>query len=214
VTQALVRAAQHHGARLAAGVDVVGLRVRAGRVVGVQGTTGFVPAGTVVVAAGTGSAALCEPLGFDLPVEPSPALLLRFAAAPRLVRTVVATADLEVREGADGELVVAAAYDGEVGEDELRRTGERMLRRLTATVDAPDVRLLSVRLGVRPMPADGLPIVGPVPGVPGVHVVVMHSGVTLAPAVASAVASEIVDGAEAEELSGLRPARFPSRPRH
>jgi hypothetical protein len=61
---------------------------------------------------------------------------------------------------------------------------------------------------MRPMPADGLPVVGPVPGVDGAYLAVMHSGVTLAPAVAQLVAAEVVHGATAADLEGLRPDRF------
>jgi glycine/D-amino acid oxidase-like deaminating enzyme len=207
VTDALVRAALNHGARMVANSAVTALVVRDGGVVGVRASTGFLPADTVVVTAGVDAPVLCAPLGFDLPVAPSPALLMRFTAPPGLVRTLVATPHLEVREAADDHLVVAAAYDGETGAGDLRRAGERMLRRLVDTFDAADVHLVEVRLGTRPMPADGLPIVGPVPGVDGVYVAVMHSGVTLAPSVARLVASEIVSGVRSGELEGLRPAR-------
>jgi len=69
----------------------------------------------------------------------------------------------------------------------------------TATFDAPDVHLLDVRLGTRPMPVDELPIVGPVPGAAEAYVAVMHSGGTLAPTVGRLVASEIIDGVEAAQ---------------
>jgi glycine/D-amino acid oxidase-like deaminating enzyme len=64
------------------------------------------------------------------------------------------------------------------------------------------------------MPTDELPIVGHVPGVDGAYVAVMHSGITLAPTVGRLVASEIVDGVEAEQLVGLRPAWFRSGTKH
>ncbi|WP_121398081.1 FAD-binding oxidoreductase [Micromonospora sp. M71_S20] len=211
VTQALVRAAQEHGARLMANSVVTALDLRDRQVTGVRTSTGSLPADTVVVTAGVDAPTLCGQLGFDLPVAPSPALLMRFTAPPGLVRTLVATPHLEVREAADGHLLVAAGYSGEIDHDDLRRTGEMMLRRLTATFDAPDVKLVSVRLGTRPMPVDELPIIGPVPGVGGVYIAVMHSGVTLAPTAGRLIASEIVDGVEAGQLAGLRPARFPSR---
>ncbi|MEV5767178.1 FAD-dependent oxidoreductase [Micromonospora sp. NPDC052213] len=210
VTQALVRAAQEHGAQLMANSAVTALDLRDRQVRGVRTSNGFLPADTVVVTAGVDAPMLCGPLGFDLPVAPSPALLMRFTAPPGLVRTLVATPHLEVREAADGHLLVAAGYDGEIDQDDLRRAGEMMLRRLTATFDVQDVNLVSVRLGTRPMPADGLPIIGPVPGVGGVYIAVMHSGVTLAPTAGRLIASEIVDGVEAEQLAGLRPARFRS----
>ena len=36
------------------------------------------------------------------------------------------------------------------------------------------------RIGLRPLPSDGLPLIGPVPGVEGIYAAVMHSGITLA----------------------------------
>ena len=161
-----------------------------------------------MLAAGVDTPLLCRPLGFDLPVAPSPALLMRFSAPPGLVRTLIATPDLEVREAFDGRLLVAADYQGEVDAADLRRAGETMARRLAATFGSDDVRLVSTRLGARPMPADGLPVIGAVPGVTGAYLAVMHSGVTLAPAAGRLIAAEIVTGAEATELAGLRPARF------
>jgi glycine/D-amino acid oxidase-like deaminating enzyme len=214
VTQALVRAAQDHGAQLIANSAVTALTVRDGRVVGVRASTGSLPADTVVVAAGVDAPMLCGPLGFDLPVAPSPALLMRFTGPPGLVRTLIATPQLEVREAADGHLLAAVRYNGETSHEDLQRAGERMLHRLVATFDADDVNLVSVRLGTRPMPADELPIVGPIPGVAGAYVAVMHSGITLAPTVGRLVASEIMDGAETEQLAGLRPTRFRSDTEH
>ncbi len=128
----------------------------------------------------------------------------------------MATPRIEVREAADGQLVVAADYAGEADQADLQRAGEEMLRRLVATFAAApgDVCLVSVKLGTRPMPVDGLPVIGPLPGVAGTYVAVMHSGVTLAPAVGRLVAREVVHGVKAEELRGLRPDRFPSDPRN
>jgi glycine/D-amino acid oxidase-like deaminating enzyme len=68
------------------------------------------------------------------------------------------------------------------------------------------VRLLSVRVGMRPMPTDGHPVIGPLPTVRGAYVAVMHSGVTLAPVAGRLVAEEVVRGVEAPELRGCRPA--------
>lgn len=190
------------------GCPVTALRRSDGQVVGVETSSGFLPATTVVITAGAQAPALCAPLGFHLPVSPSPALLVRCTPAG-LVRTLVATPRLEVREAADGRLLIAADYQGEVHEQDLQRTGEEMLRRLRGTFQgADDVRLEGVRIGARPMPVDGLPVIGPIPGAPGAYVAVMHSGVTLAPAVAPLVAAEVVRGVHVPELEGVRPNRF------
>jgi glycine/D-amino acid oxidase-like deaminating enzyme len=208
-TDALVRAARGHGARLLSGTAVTALRVEDRRAVGVDTSGGFVPCRTVVVAAGVDAPALVAPLGVHVPVSPSIALLLRVAGPPGLVRTLVAGSGLEVREAAEGVLLLAAAYDGELDQAELARAAERTLRRLTDTfTGAQDVRLLGVRAGARPMPADGLPLVGPLPGTDGVHLAVMHSGVSLAPVVGRLVAAEVVGGDRAAELEGVRPERL------
>jgi glycine/D-amino acid oxidase-like deaminating enzyme len=73
---------------------------------------------------------------------------------------------------------------------------------------AADVELLGTRVGLRPMPADGEPIVGPVAELPGLYVAVLRSAVTLAAAVGRLVARELVDGAVEPLLAGCRPDRF------
>ena len=109
---------------------------------------------------------------------------------------LVASGELEVRQTTGGHLLVAAVYEGQASQDDLRGTAERTLARLTSTfaVAAADLRLVSVRVGMRPMPADGLPIIGPLPGVAGVHLAVMHAGLTLAPAVGRLVAGQLEHG--------------------
>jgi glycine/D-amino acid oxidase-like deaminating enzyme len=72
---------------------------------------------------------------------------------------------------------------------------------------AQDLRLTGAAVGRRPVPADGEPVVGPVPGVPGLHLAVLHSGVSLAAAVGRLAALQVVDGVEVPELRGCRPGR-------
>jgi glycine/D-amino acid oxidase-like deaminating enzyme len=209
VTEALLRAARRHGAEVLVGAAATAVRTDAGRVVGLDTSTGALPATTVVLAAGADVPVLCAPLGFDLPVTPSPAVLVRLAAPQSLVRTLVAGPEVEVRHGADGTLLAAAEYDGETTQEDLRRVGARTLDRITATFSgAEGLRELGVRIGWRPMPADGEPVVGPLPGVAGLSLAVMHSGVTLAPVVGRLAAEELVHGADRAELRGCRPARF------
>jgi glycine/D-amino acid oxidase-like deaminating enzyme len=66
----------------------------------------------------------------------------------------------------------------------------------------------TVRVGVRPIPADGMPMVGPVPGFDRVHVAVMHSGVSLGGLMGRLAAEEIVSGTESAALLPYRPRRF------
>jgi glycine/D-amino acid oxidase-like deaminating enzyme len=205
-TDALVAAARERGARLVPGTAVTGLRVEQGRVVGVETTGGFLEAGTVVLASGADVAVLCAPLGVAVPIAPSAAILLRLAGPPDLVRTVVATPDMEVRAARDGELLAPVEYAGEATAAELARSAERVRVRVAEMFrGGDDVRLLSARVGMRPMPADGHPVIGPLPTVGGAYVAAMHSGVTLAPVAGRLVAEELVHGIEAPELRECRP---------
>ena len=144
-----------------------------------------------------------------MPVAPSSAILLRFAAAGGLVKTLVSSPDVEVREGLNGELLAAVEYHGETTQAELAQTAQRALTSITSTFrGAENIRLQSAHIGIRPMPGDEEPIIGYVPGVRGVYVAVMHSGVTLAPIIGRLVAEEVVHGGSAVELQGCRLARF------
>ena len=165
-TEALVEAARGHGAEIRLGEEV-------------ETASDFLPARTVVLAAGVGTVALCAALGVELPVAASPARLLRFSGPPGLVRTVVSTPDLDVRQTADGMVLVAVAADAQPPRLEDSFTG------------AEELRLVDDRVGMRPMPADGQPIVGPLPSHPGGYLAVMHSAVRLAPEVGRRIAAEL-----------------------
>jgi glycine/D-amino acid oxidase-like deaminating enzyme len=205
-TDALIDAARERGARLVAGTAVTGQRIVRDRVVGVESTGGFIGAARVVLANGADVSLLCAPLGIAVPVEPSPAILLRLSGPPDLVRTIVAAPGAEVRDAGDGELVAAVAYAGETTSAELARSAGRTRDRIAELFrGGADVRLLSARVGMRPMPLGGHPLVGPLPAARGVHLAVMHSGVTLAAVAGRLVAEELVHGIEAPELRGCRP---------
>lgn len=165
----------------------------ASRVVGVETTAGPLAGTTVVLAAGVATAALGAPLGIRVPVDPAPATLFRLRAPAGLVRTVVHNRDFDLRQVATDRLHAAAD------------SPERTLAAVRSTFrGSANVELLSTRVGVRPIPADGEPIVGAVTEVPGLYLAVMHSAVTLATAVGRVVARELVDGTVEPALAGCR----------
>jgi len=207
VTEALVAGARRHGVDVRLGEAAIRLRVNVdGTVVGVETSAGFVASRSVVLAAGSNTPMLCAPLDADLRIVASPSLLLRFRVAPGLVNTLVASPEIEVRESSPGHLVAPLAYSGELSREDLLRSGEQALRLLQTTfTGAEDLRLTDVRVGMRPMPIDGLPLIGPLPGHPGAYLAVMHSAVTLAPAVGRLIAAELIDGTDTDELEGVRP---------
>ncbi|MBM6595090.1 NAD(P)/FAD-dependent oxidoreductase [Microvirga pudoricolor] len=72
------------------------------------------------------------------------------------------------------------------------------------------MRASEVKLGIRAIPADGLPAIGPLPSIAGYYVAIMHSGVTLAPAVGTMVAAELLDDTNLDALAPFRPSRLVS----
>lgn len=66
----------------------------------------------------------------------------------------------------------------------------------------------SVRVGVRPIPGDGLPVLGPAPGLANFHFAVSHSGATLCVHAGALVAAEVLGEDHSAELAAFRPGRF------
>ncbi|NIK59844.1 NAD(P)/FAD-dependent oxidoreductase [Kribbella shirazensis] len=208
-TELLVAAARDRGAQLLTGTPAIALDHQAGAVSGVRTTAGVLSAGTVVLAAGTGTVALCSGIGVTLPVESSPAILVRLRATPGLVRAIVATPSLEARQLDDGTILAPTTYSGETDQAALLETARRVRDRFAASfAGAGDTEVVSVEIGWRPMPTDGEPIIGRPAGTQGLYVAVMHSAITLAAAVGRLAADEILTGVPAPELAGCRPDRF------
>ena len=66
----------------------------------------------------------------------------------------------------------------------------------------------NIKIGTRPVPIDGFPVVGEIQGHKGVFIAVMHSGVTLAPLVGELLASEMLQSTKSSLLNSFRPIRF------
>ena len=205
-TRTLVDAAIDSGARLVSETEVKALATTDGRVRGVVLPNGTIEADIVVLAAGTGSTALCADIGVELPVASSPATLCSFTGPERLIGRVVSCPDLEIRQDTSGRLLVCDYYlEGESPQDQAADT-LALVRRRFRGVDP--VTSMDTRVGWRPMPADGMPIVGFTPDAPGLYLAVMHAGVVMAPVVGRLATAEIVDGNEAEALAPCRASRF------
>ncbi|MGW2230981.1 NAD(P)/FAD-dependent oxidoreductase [Streptomyces formicae] len=209
LTRALVSAAEAHGATVLRETAVTSLHLVDGRVGGVVSSRGLHPATTVVLTAGTNVPGLCQPLAIDLPIAASPATLVRVSAPPGLVKTIVDSPGLEVRESRDGELLLPVG-PGEGSATPREQTAQAALQRLKRAFHGSDqCRLLDYRTSSRPMPAPG-PLIGYATPDRSLYVAVMHSAITLAPTAGRLVAEELVTGRPSPELRRCRPRVGPS----
>jgi len=70
------------------------------------------------------------------------------------------------------------------------------------------LELESIKVGIRPMPEDGYPIVGFHDRIEGLYLAVMHSAITLAPVISRLAANEIVDNVRMKPLESCRLSRL------
>ena len=86
----------------------------------------------------------------------------------------------------------------------VKAAGSTRARPLGGNTAASAARVEAARLGVRPMPLDGYPLVGPHPELDGFYIVVTHSGITLGPVLGPMVAAEVTTGWPEPQLAPYR----------
>ena len=208
-TRALVVGAQAHGATVFTQTRVSGFTFSGADVTGIETTAGPLAADVIVLAAGTGTVQLAEMLDVSLPIDASPAIFIRFKTQADRLNGIISSPKMEVRQDADGALLAAEDYLGNAPHnqpDEIaRRTAQVIQHELHGVTS---IELQSACVGLRPVPVDGVPVVGYLPTVGGVYVCAMHPGVTLAAIVGRLASEEIVSGIASVDLGNCRPGRF------
>jgi glycine/D-amino acid oxidase-like deaminating enzyme len=206
----LLRDAEARGTRAQMNTPVLGLVMRDGAVKGVRTASTLILADEVVLAAGAGTAAMLRSIGLNYNITTPPGLLAHSRPHAKLLNGIVLAPGLHMRQTREGRLVAGSDFGGappagaapagaapggaEPGADPvaaavaLLAAAKRMLK------GAQKLEFESFTLGFRPTPEGGFPAIGRVNNIPGLYMAVMHSGVTLAPAVGQFVTEEILSG--------------------
>ncbi|WP_300030882.1 FAD-dependent oxidoreductase [uncultured Roseobacter sp.] len=215
LTQDALAAACALGARIISGVPVQGLVHRAGRIAGVTWSGGTITADHVMLATGTATGKLLDTVDARLPMPDRPGLILRTAPLPPLLSHILVSPGQELRQLPDGRLLAptAAAHQSDTSSEvagDPSVLADRAAARVSALIGQA-VRWEEVTLAWRPVPGDGLPVIGAC-GPEGLYVTTMHSGATLAPLVGEIAAAEIMgrglSNTHAALVAPYRPARF------
>jgi D-amino-acid dehydrogenase len=223
----LARAAKSHGAEIRVGTKVTDLIAPEGRLGGVGLEDGDVVEGDVVIlATGVYSLDLPRAAGLELPIQPAKGYHRDLPTGEGGTRQLRLTMML-------GERYVFCTPMG----DFLRLAGTLEFSGLNHTI-VPDRmenltrsasrylagveggRSVDDWVGLRPVTHDGLPILGPAPGLDGLFIANGHAmlGLTLGPITGKILADWIVEGAPPKvsafpgdprvDLAALRPDRF------
>ena len=198
------------GGTIISGCKVVSITLKKGRVSGVETNIGAVSCDIVVLA--TGAAAQKGLLGIDwnLPMQNKKGLIVQTLPVSDLINHVLMTNDVHFKQNADGSLTAGEIFSGDFDENIVALDlASDVLSRISKKLDF-ETNLIpnNIKIGTRPVPIDGFPVVGQIEGHRGVFVAVMHSGVTLGPLIGQLLASEMLKTSKSPLLEPFRPSRF------
>ncbi len=203
----LLQDAVARGARLRSETAVLALAQRNGKTVGVETTAGRLAADEVVIAAGAGSAVLLATVGFTLPMSTPAGLLVHARPHRRLLHGIVLAPGLHMRQTAAGRIVAGVDFGGAEPGMDAAATAQALFAKARAMLVRSDgLELDHYTIGYRPTPEGGLPAIGRPAGADGLYLAVMHSGVTLAPAVGEFATAELLGGRRDPLLAPFAPA--------
>jgi glycine oxidase len=213
----LLRALQEAAARRGAIVEphrgVEGFAVEGGRIASLQTSTGDIPCGLVIVAAGAWSGGLLELAGVRAPTPPLKGQIVLLKGDRPLLRRVVEHGKNYLVPRDDGRVLIGATEEDAGFDARPTAQGARHLLdealRLCPILGHAAVE--ATWAGLRPGSIDTRPYIGTAHGVENLIVATGHkrAGLQLAPATAELVADLVLGRPPRLDLTPFRPDRAP-----
>ncbi|MET0359823.1 MAG: FAD-binding oxidoreductase [Pararhizobium sp.] len=205
------------GGTLVTGEGSARVIVESGRAAGVETKAGVRhSADAVLIATGPAVPAMAAELGATIADGTPVALLLTTKPIDHPLKAVLNTPRVAVRPAPGGAFVIDADWaanevvtqaDGTYAVKDTTLSG--LLAEASKILSGhPRLELASYAAGRKPIPADGDPVLGRLPGIPGCHVAFSHSGATLGLIVGELTAYEMATGRRHPLLETFRPERF------
>ena len=207
---ALSLACRHHGVQLLT-QRAICVEMMSSRVIAARTATDVFTAEILIVAGGAWSPTLGQWLGMDIPVTPLRGQILALGPQlPRILQHTLYTHGAYLVPRSDGRIVAGATEEWAGFQSQTTPAGIAGLRADAARLvpSLADWPLHSAWAGLRPVSADGLPLLGRVPGWDNVHVAAGHgrNGILLAPITGALLANSILH--DAALPAAFDPARF------
>jgi glycine/D-amino acid oxidase-like deaminating enzyme len=206
----LLAGAERHGARVVFPCELTGIRLRSGKLSGIDTSRGAMAAERLILAGGVATHELAAMVGVEFAQAPTAGIIVTTEPVAPLLNTVVIAPGVYLRQRHDGRVVLGEPRGpSRPSVAQSRVHGDRIMaaaRRYVPGLAGAEIE--SVTIGWRPMPTDGKPIVGAPEALPDIYLAVMHSGVSLAGVVGQLAALELTDGSRSELLVDYRVERF------
>ena len=155
--------------------------------------------------------------------EPTAGIIIKTKPYMSIINKIIVGPGIHIHQQADGKLIIGE-QDGAPENHKLRLKGypskfpsssfanqhvNKILNQARSFIKNMDeVEVESVDIGWRPLPSDGLPIIGYINSNQDSYVASMHSGISLGPIVGKIVAQEITENISNNLFKSFRPSRF------
>ena len=213
--------AQELGVDYRSQTQVLDLELEGNRVGAVRTDHGRIAAGTIVLATGPWSPPLLASIGTELPIKPEFHKVVYLKNAEDMKSRGAACIDSITNtyfrsEGPAmtlvgdfyGPYVDPDSFPENADDDEIVATVSAATQRIPRLQEAGIARLVT---GVYDVTPDARPMLGPVPGVRGLHCAIGFSGMgfKISPAIGMVMSEQLLDGQTTSiDISGFRPQRF------
>ena len=173
-------------------------------------------ASQVVIAGGAWSQEFGKQLGVQIPVEPQRGQIIHLDLPDTNTASwpiVTAFHEHYMVPWPDGRVVVGATRETGSGFDVNTTAAgvhETLGEAIRVAPGLKDARIRDIRVGLRPLSVDGMPVLGPVPGLPGIQLATGHgaSGLQLGPFSGKMIADLIAGTELSADIKPFGIARF------
>lgn len=214
---ALANSVNNLGVSILTETNVESLLIERSRVTGVETNRGTITCETIVIAAGTWSSFLLRSSGCPDPaLQPVRGQMICLESKPQLTRHVLYSPRGYLVPRQDGRLLAGSTSENAGFAKRVTAGGISSILQHTLEI-SPAIATLPIVdtwAGLRPRPADGLPVLGACGEIDGVIYATGHyrNGILLAPLTAELITEAIVAGATSPLLAPFSPDRFSSQP--
>jgi glycine oxidase len=206
--RALLAACAARGVRLRPGCPAHGFERQGSRITAALTGAGRLAAGRFVLAAGAWTDALLQPLGWRPGIRPVRGQIALLHTGTPLVRRVLMHGKRYLVPRPDGR-VLAGSTEEDAGFDKrttAAAVGELLAFAVSLVPGLADAHVERAWAGLRPGSPDGLPFLGPVPGLDNLFVAAGHfrSGIQLSPGTGQVMAQLLLGQPPAVPLDAFR----------